>query len=130
MECRAAPQRHGRRGGGRSCGKLRSAEWRRRLIRIAFALGRTPRELIQSCTSAELTELFAFDALEPVGEPRADFRAGLIAATLANVNRAADADPYQPQDFMPLAEGPLRPRPRKARLRETVQGLLGRFVGK
>lgn len=78
-----------------------------------------------------MAELIAFDVLEPVGEPRADYRAAVIAATIANVNRGEKADPFQPQDFMPLAEGPLKSRPRVvAKVKATAQGLFGRFVGK
>ena len=59
-------------------------------------------------SSRELTEWMAFFSLEPWGTEVEDWRAGLIAATIANANR----DPkkrrklYEPQDFMPRYEKP------------------------
>ncbi len=45
----------------------------------------------------------AYYALEPFGEERADLQAGIIASTIANVNRDPKKRrrPYKPQDFMP-----------------------------
>lgn len=37
--------------------------------------------------------------MEPFGPLREDFRAGQIAATLANVHRSPDAEPYRVGDF-------------------------------
>lgn len=57
-------------------------------------------ELLTRVSSRELTEWMAYYELEPFGEERADLRAGIIASTVANVNRAK-GKAYQPQDFMP-----------------------------
>jgi len=45
----------------------------------------------------------AFYQLEPWGCEIEDWRAGMIAATIANVNRdpKKQRKPYEPQDFMP-----------------------------
>ena len=57
-------------------------------------------------TAAELSELIAFDHLEPIGEIRADVRAATIASTIANVNRSSGSTPYGLYDFMPYVEAP------------------------
>lgn len=46
----------------------------------------------------------AFYSLEPWGTEAEDFRAGVVASTIANANRDPKqrSRPYQPQDFMPL----------------------------
>lgn len=43
--------------------------------------------------------------LEPFGEERADLRAGIVAATIANAHRRKGSKPFKPSDFMP-AFGP------------------------
>lgn len=40
-------------------------------------------------------------AAAPWGEMRADLQAGIVAATVANVNRKADSRAFAPSDFMP-----------------------------
>ena len=64
--------------------------------------------LLASLTSPQLTEWYAFLHLEPIGELRADFRAGMVCATVANYagkTRTEDAPAAMPGDFMPLLEG-------------------------
>ena len=39
--------------------------------------------------------------LSPWDEARADLRAGIIASTIANVNRGKNSQPFDPRDFMP-----------------------------
>lgn len=40
--------------------------------------------------------------MQPFGEERADLRAGIVSATIANCNRASkDAKAFSPSDFMP-----------------------------
>ncbi len=51
--------------------------------------------------------MLAFEQLEPFGGLADDWRAGQIAATVANVNRNPERTPqaFEPADFMPaLAE--------------------------
>lgn len=55
-------------------------------------------------TAAELREWMAFDRVEPIGELRADFRAGLVAATVANVHRGRGRQAFTPADFMPFLD--------------------------
>ena len=44
----------------------------------------------------------AYAEIEPFGEPRADLRSGIIASTIAEVNRdrKARSKPYEPADFI------------------------------
>jgi len=75
---------------------------------LALALGMTVGELLRRMSSRELTEWMAFFSLEPWGTEVEDWRAGLIAATIANANRDPKKrrKPYEPQDFMPRYEKP------------------------
>lgn len=63
----------------------------------------TVRRLLEDTTSAELTEWAAFYEMEPFGPERGDLQAGIVAATVANVNRdpKKQKKPYNAQDFMP-----------------------------
>lgn len=50
----------------------------------------------------QFLEWAAFAELEPFGEERADWRAGMVASVIANVNRdPKKGRPFQPRDFMP-----------------------------
>jgi hypothetical protein len=66
----------------------------------------TVGELLARISSRELSEWAAYFELEPFGEERADVRAALVAATVANTAR----DPkkrrraFQVQEFMPRFE--------------------------
>lgn len=46
----------------------------------------------------------AAHAAEPWGEVRADMASGIVAATIANVNRGKDTPAFTPSDFMPFHE--------------------------
>ena len=41
---------------------------------------------------------------EPWGEVRADISSGVVASTIANVNRGKDTPAFTPADFMPFYE--------------------------
>ena len=54
-------------------------------------------------TSTEFVQWKEYYRLEPFGEERADYRMGVIASILANVNRRKKTDKqYSPKDFMPV----------------------------
>ena len=57
-------------------------------------------------SSRELAEWMAFFELEPWGTEVEDWRAGLIASTVANAMRDKKSrrKPYEPEDFMPRRE--------------------------
>jgi hypothetical protein len=60
----------------------------------------TVEELLNRMSARELVSWQAYSMIEPFGEERADLRAGIIAATIANVNRKKGRKPYKPSDFM------------------------------
>lgn len=57
--------------------------------------------MLDHMTSAQLTEWLAFSNIEPFGPAHEDFRAGQVAATMANVHRRENTPPYTAADFMP-----------------------------
>ena len=67
----------------------------------------TVTRLLAETTSAELSEWVAFYGMEPFGPERGDLQAGVVAATVANVNRdpKKQKKPYSAQDFMPKFKG-------------------------
>ena len=64
-------------------------------------MGKTVSQLLKSLSSKELTEWMIYYELEPFGEDREDFRMGVVASTIANVNRSKNSKVYKPQDFIP-----------------------------
>jgi hypothetical protein len=55
---------------------------------------------LDSLTSYQVAEWIAFSSLEGLVEERADFRAGQICSTLANIQRAKKEDQvFEPGDF-------------------------------
>ncbi len=60
------------------------------------------------CNSRQFAEWQAYYQLEPWGEERADLRAGIIASTIANVNRGKGQRAFTPSDFMPEFNKPIR----------------------
>lgn len=75
-------------------------------------------------TSLQFAEWMAYSRLEPWGEERDDLRMGIMAATVANVNRGKDKKPYKPQDFMPSFE-PVSDEERAAALLAKARKALG-----
>lgn len=59
--------------------------------------------MLQRLTSRELAEYMAYDRLEPIGEARADLRAGILASTFVNHSISPPRRPTKPVDFMPFA---------------------------
>jgi hypothetical protein len=66
----------------------------------------TVRQLLMNLDASELTEWMAFDSIETLGEARADLRAGIIAAAVANHGARDIQKPYRPIDFMPFQAKP------------------------
>lgn len=52
----------------------------------------------QEISAAEFSEWLAYEKLNPIGEQRADLRAGIIASVVASV---FGRKTYKPADFMP-----------------------------
>lgn len=58
--------------------------------------------MLQQISSQQFAEWQAYTKLEPWGEERGDLRAGIVASTIANVNRSTKSTrAFRPQDFMP-----------------------------
>jgi hypothetical protein len=72
----------------------------------------TVAELGQRISAPELAEWQIYDAVEGLPDARADWRAGIQAALLANIHRKKGTPPFRPRDFMPRRfDDPGRPRP-------------------
>lgn len=74
---------------------------RRFILRWAAHIGRTPRELLASVTSDDITEMMAYSNLEPFGPLAEEFRSAQLCATLANVHRDPQSrrEPWSVRDF-------------------------------
>jgi hypothetical protein len=78
---------------------------RRFAFRLALALGEpNPDAMLARMPNRVFKEWVAFAEVEPFGEERADMRAAIVAATIANVNRKKGKAPYKVRDFMPVFE--------------------------
>jgi len=71
----------------------------------------TVTEMLGRISSHELSEWAAYYREHPFGDERADLRAGVIASTIANVNRAEGQEPYTPSDFALAFEEPEEAEP-------------------
>ena len=96
---------------------------------MSLALGFAhPDELLQRLTSRQLAEWKAFAAIEDLGESRADMRAGMICATIANVHRDPKrSEPFDPFMFMPAMALDRRPKAAEQSIAEMENALLARL---
>ena len=78
--------------------------------------------------SHEFTEWQIYEAIEPFGEQRADLRSGIIAATIANVNRGKGQKAFSATDFMPYLEK-VNDQSAEDATRANLQALQARFKG-
>jgi len=76
-------------------------------------MGMTADEITQKMSAAEFTEHWAEFQTDPWDEQRADYRSGIIASILFNVNRGKDQPAKQVTDFMPY-----RPKEDEAEMRK------------
>lgn len=60
-----------------------------------------PDHLLPNLTSAQFAEWEAFFSLEPWGFEMDNFRAGIVASTVANFSQASKRHDFAPRDFMP-----------------------------
>ena len=97
---------------------------------MALALGMTVGELLQRMSSRELSEWMAFFSLEPWGTEVEDWRAAMIAATVANGYRDPKRrrKPYEPKDFMPK-RGPLVVGEQTVEEQEAILRMFERLLG-
>ena len=97
-------------------------------FRLALALGSTVAELQLRMSSHEFAEWRAYAQIEPFGQDRSDLGAAIVAATIANVNRAENQPPFSPKDFLPDFE-PREPQTWEAQL-SLIEVLNAAFGGK
>jgi flagellar basal body rod protein FlgC len=79
--------------------------------------------------SAEMTEWVAYAQLDPFGNVRSDLQAGVVASTVANVNRDKKKKkaPYEPHDFVLRFERQAKQQRTPEELLVKVQGLARLF---
>jgi hypothetical protein len=76
---------------------------RRFAFRLALALGQpNPDALLSEIPARILSEWQEYASLEPFGEERGDWRAAMVASTMANIHARKKGKPaYKIEDFMP-----------------------------
>ena len=90
-------------------------------------------EMLDRMSSRELAEWRAYDRMEPIGEPRADFRLAVLTSILANANRdvSKKPEPFGPADFAwrgpDALVKPMTERERQQSLMQRVVASLSRF---
>ncbi len=89
-------------------------------MRLAAHLHKTHEELLDpesGITIEEFQRWLLLEQIEPFGEYGAWLRTGVIASTLANINRGKDTSPFSALDFMPEAYRP----PKKVETPKTMK---------
>lgn len=81
--------------------------------------------MLRETTAGELAEWEAFAGLEPFGSPVEDHRAGVVASTIANCNRAPGGRAFEPSDFFP-SHIPAAPA---GDVREQAHAVFGAMLG-
>ena len=74
-------------------------------------------------TSRQFTDWLAYYSVDPFGDQRADLRAGIVSAVVANRWRGKNEQPLEPSDFMPF-------RVRKAQTPDEMRSVLASVLGK
>lgn len=69
--------------------------------------------MLASMTWNQLKGWMEYASIEPFGEERDDYRSGIVASVIANVNRDSKTrpEPYSPLDFMPIIKAALSNTP-------------------
>lgn len=76
----------------------------RLLMQLALKMGRTIQDLYESMSAYEFSLWAAEYARNPWGEERQDYRAGIVASTVANMSGKTlkRGNESKPRDFMPF----------------------------
>jgi hypothetical protein len=61
-------------------------------------------EMLQRIDSRTLAEYMALEFIDPHGPIRGDIQAGIVASTIANVNRGKGSQAFTVQDFLPFKD--------------------------
>lgn len=92
----------------------------------------TVEELLARISSAELTDWIVYERIAgPLGPARGDTQAGVVASTIANVNRGKNGKKYKPADFIPQwsRPGARTPGQMRTKLIELTRLFGGRIKG-
>lgn len=84
------------------------------------------RQVLDEIDAEEFAEWVAFDSLEPIGTVGDDYRAGIVAAMVANVHRKRGTEPIRPLDFFPWHEEPRDPLKDSLSIKRAMQQLAGK----
>ena len=99
---------------------------------MSLALGIPVGEMLRRMTSRELSEYMAYDQFEPIGEARADLRAGILTSAWVNHSispRPAATKPVACMPFVhPLNDSLCRAGPVYTPKQQPGQGKGGRWV--
>jgi hypothetical protein len=70
---------------------------------LALGVGRVDvDQMLEEIPSTLLVEWMAFFEIEPWGYDAANWRSGIVSATVANVKRKPGTKAFYPADFMPV----------------------------
>ena len=69
------------------------------VVILALALKRDLSEIL-NMPALHFNVFRAYYGLAPFGDVRGDAQAGIVASTIANVNRGRGVKPFSPSDFM------------------------------
>jgi len=69
----------------------------------------TVGEMQQRMTHTEFTYWMAYQAVSPIGDERADLRAGIVASQVNNSNVTNKKDLKKPTDYMLFYKAPTEP---------------------
>lgn len=71
---------------------------------MSLALGLPVRVMLSQMSALDIAEYQALESIDgPMGEMRADLRAGIVASALVNHSMSPPKTPTKPLDFMPFA---------------------------
>lgn len=59
------------------------------------------KRLLREIDSRDITDYLAYYQIEPFGTEQDYIQAGIVASTIANVNRSKNTQPFKPYDFVP-----------------------------
>ena len=99
-----------------------AAPERRAAIRLAVLMGRTVEDLGNTMTALEFAEIMTVMPELSAHHP-ATLAGGIVAATVANVNRGKDTPAFRPGDFLP---DPFAPDPEEGSAADFVAAFGGR----
>jgi hypothetical protein len=85
--------------------------------------------MLERMPARALDEWMRYYEVEPWGEECADFRAGMIASTIANVHRRPNTRSYGPADFMPSLRPPPEYAISEAEIERRITNFMRRYGG-